>query len=99
MQIVMAHVKSCVSGPCDPEQSVQIRLIVNAQSACLMDDVHELADLFIVNPCILRICDHQRRRVFRHCGLQGFNFRNPVFIRIQCDHFIAKRVTPLRISG
>lgn len=86
----MAHIEPGVPCPGNPEYTVQISLIIDTQAACLMHRIHKLTDTVIIDPGILRIGDHQRRRMLRHRRFQSLQIGKPVFIRIQCDQLISQ---------
>ena len=56
VEIEEAHIKACVSCPCDAQQPVCICLVVSAKTADGMDIIHKFFHMAVINAGILRIC-------------------------------------------
>ena len=100
----MAHIKSRIPCPRQPEYAVQISLVIDAESSRFMNDIYKLTDPVVIDPCIFRIGDHERRRTFGDGCFQRRKIRQAVLIRIQGVHLIPQsrrrsRIRRMRENG
>ena len=70
MKVELAHVEAGIAGADNAQQRVAVGLVVGAKPAGLVHDVHELADVRVVQPGVLGVRQHQAGGALRHRGLE-----------------------------
>ena len=88
MEVELAQVKPRVPGPGDAHEPVEVGLVVHAQPPRGVDDVHELADLLVVDAGVLGVGDEQGGGVLRHGGLQGLQVGDAALVGVEGDDLV-----------
>ena len=88
MEVELAQVKPRILGPGDAHEAVEVGLVIDAQPSRGVDDVHELADLLVVDAGVLGVSDEQGGGVLRHGGLQGLQVGDAALIGVEGDDLV-----------
>ena len=72
VQVDVNAVESHVAGAYNAHDSIQVRAVVVAQAACLVDDAGDLCDVLIEESYCVRVCQHQSGCVVADRCLQRF---------------------------
>ena len=104
VQVELAHVEAGVARAHDPQQRIAVGLVVGAEPARLVHDIHELADVGVVLAGVLRIRQHQPGSPLRDCGLERIHLGEAHLARHQRDdleprHRRRRRVGRVREGG
>jgi hypothetical protein len=87
-----------------PHDAVEVGVVVEAEPAGVVDDLHPAVDLRVVDPHVVGLLNHERGRPLRDGGLERIQRRVAVLLERQRDDLEAGRgggggVARMRLDG
>ena len=99
MKIEMNDIESHIAGTNDTHNSIQVCSVIVAEAAAVMDDLGDLADVFVKQPYCVRVGEHQSCDIIAGSFLQLFDIYAAIVSGRDADYCISCHGSTCRIRS